>query len=196
MKNRAVKRLRIAHIANAQVRELRINMPSITYIEENGSGNDADRDSRTKSAHTPEPPARYDANSVPPVKPERPIGSDEMLEYRSARNLVTAAQIMALVSLLIGGVVLSAASMVVAIAASRKIKQTEPLHENQMLWQALKRASTIAIVMAVLALAANVVALIVIYPMVVDAIQSGEYASLFSGAPQTQSPSTNTSTWG
>ena len=169
-------------------------MPSITYIEENGSGADRDRVEEPSNVKTPEPPSRYNADQ-PPMRSNGPMRIDEDSGIRSVRRLVTIAQIMALVSLLIGGVLLGSAALVTAVVAMRKTKAI-PCAPDDYAWMALKRSAKIAIVIAVLALAANVAALVFIYPMVMDSIQSGEYSSLFSGAPQTQSPGSGTSTWG
>lgn len=103
------------------------------------------------------------------------------------RQLVSAAKIMALVSLVIGGVILSSASIIVAVVAYRRILQSSNLDDGMRLSD-LKRSAIAAIVVSVLALALNTAALAVIYPMVIEMLESGDYASLWgSSAPSTGS---------
>ena len=170
-------------------------MPSITYIEDNRSENEPGRDAEANERRSPEPPTRYSGNPGPAIQPGGQGPNSAIAEFASARRLVTIAQVMAIVSLLIGGVVLSTAALVVAIMALQKVRaHVYTDAQDQLTWQLLKRSTTIAIVVAVLALAANVAALIVIYPMLMEAIQSGEYTTLLGTAQTPNTP--GTSTWG
>ena len=171
-------------------------MPSITYIEDNGSDNDFNAEPKPNIQSAPEPPTRYDSNSMPPMPQNGSTHDSGYAEFASARRLVTAALVMALVSLVIGGVLLGTVSVIVAIIAFGKVRSNMLEDNGNQAWAALKRSATISIVVAVLALAANIAALIVIYPMVIEALQSGEYTSLLSGSAQTLNTGSNSSTWG
>ena len=170
-------------------------MPSITYIEENGSENNLDDHKSESGQKSPEPPTRYDTNKTPLLPPQGSPSVD-IADFASTRRLVTIAQIMAIVSLLIGGVFLSSAALIMAVVASSRAKSHLNDSESETVsWQLLKRSAMIAIVVSALALAANIAALMFIYPMVIEALQSGEYSSLISGSTQMPGDS-GTSTWG
>ena len=100
------------------------------------------------------------------------IDNDDAVEFKSARNYNIAAQIVALVSLIIGGVFASTVALM-----------------------ALKRAGMMAIVMSCVALVLNVVSLIILMPMVMQFVQTGDYSALFGNGPLAGSGSTST-TWG
>ena len=170
-------------------------MPSITYIEENGSDNNSDNLKSESGRNTPEPPTRFDANKTSSLPPQG-SPSTRASEFASTKRLVTIAQVMAIVSLLIGGVLLGTAALIVALVASSRVRSHQSDSGPEAVsWQSLKRSTTIAIVVTLLALAANIAALVIVYPMVIEAMQSGEYGSLLSGSAQMPG-NTGTSTWG
>lgn len=122
------------------------------------------------------------------------IGDADAVEFQNARNYNIAAQIVALVSLIIGGVFASSAALVLAIISYRKFTGIAGRIQNEDARRALKRAGAMAIIMSCVALALNVVSLIVLMPLVMQIAQTGDYSSLFGGAFGGSS-STNT-TWG
>lgn len=146
-------------------------------------------------AGAPEPPVRHGHGPRPgPVAPDG--GKRPRPELEAVRRTVAAARVMALVSLVIGGVVLSTAALVTAVAGYRKASAGAALGRSgeAASWLGMRRLAVAAIVMGAVALALNVAALAYVYPMVLDMVQSGDYASLWDGAGSTPSPST--SIWG
>ena len=165
---------------------------------------------------SPEPPERWKPDTSLPTKqktqsatpndPDVRVGiiasthvelvGPEIAVFESARRLVTASQICAIVSFFIGGVLLSSVAVVCAITAFRKLnsialgKPSEPAMQA-----ALRKAGYLAIVLAAIALVINIVALIVLYPIAMDALQSGSLSSLFGGL-SASGGSTGNSTWG
>ena len=123
------------------------------------------------------------------------------LEFAHALKLARIAQIMALVSLVIGGVLLATAAVVVAVISYRRsstLIDGSNFRMDTLALQALKRTAVIAIVMGVLALGVNAIALAMIYPTMMEMLQTGDYATLF-GDMQTDGASsagTSGSFWG
>ena len=168
------------------------------------------QNSRQEFGDRPEPPVGWRPNGVQnPIPSKNPmnqqhqvrigsvvftIGSDDAEEFRSARNLNIAAQIVALVSLIIGGVFASSVALVLAIMSYRKFSGIAEHMQAEDAIKALKRAGMLAIVMSCVALALNVVSLIVLMPMVMQIVQTGDYSALF-GNGVVGSGSTST-TWG
>lgn len=135
--------------------------------------------------------------NIPPQNPA-PMPPTLPMQLVSARKYVTAAQICAIVSLFIGGILLSSVSVVVAIIAYRKLADyarsasIDDLHRK-----ILVRPGLIAIAMCVFALALNVVSIIALYPYIEQIMQTGDYSSLFgTGGGQAPNAGSATSTWG
>ena len=161
--------------------------------------------SRVQSAHDrpdgrPEPPARYRPGEqgppyVPVNTPAQQASGDDP-ELRSTHNIILAATVMAIASLFIGGMLLSAAALALSVVgflkSSRKSLETQG--NRQPAWQSLKRRGFYAIVFSVLALALNIVFMALLYPYLVDAMETGDYSYLFGGG-QTSSGSAS-SVWG
>ena len=159
------------------------------------------RSNRLEGHDAPEPPSRYDGGarfSAPPDGSSNGTpGDGRNSQFDSTRRLVTASKIMAVVSLIIGGVLLSGAAFAVAISAFlRTRRMADDRREVHLPWHALKRSAVISVVISAFALVVNIVALVVFYPIAMDALQSGDYASLFANAPQSQPLGNGTSTWG
>ena len=93
------------------------------------------------------------------------IDNDDAVEFKSARNYNIAAQIVALVSLIIGGVFASTVALILAIISYRKFS----------------------------GIAGH--SLIILMPMVMQFVQTGDYSALFGNGPLAGSGSTST-TWG
>ena len=190
-------------------------MPNFSYNEDDWQEKPSEESSESRNGapgeesqnrNLPAPPSRYVAPSsdyqlqdnVPESYGSNPNGYvNPNSDFQSIRRMISAAQIMALVSLIIGGVILSTASVVVAIVAYRKsssFSSTGNPNESQAL---LKRSARIAIALGIGALALNAITLAMIYPALIEILQSGDYASLTGNANSVQ-PSTGsgTSTWG
>ena len=123
------------------------------------------------------------------------IDNDDAVEFKSARNYNIAAQIVALVSLIIGGVFASTVALILAIISYRKFLGIAGHMQDESVVRALKRAGMMAIVMSCVALVLNVVSLIILMPMVMQFVQTGDYSALFGNGPLAGSGSTST-TWG
>ena len=137
----------------------------------------------------PEPPSRYrpddDAFARGGSRPPQQNGMHEPdEEFDHVRKLLAAAQIMALVSIFIGGIVLSGAAVVVAIIGYRRTLKTLNERRGDVRWEALKRLGLAALAMAAIAFALNGIALALLYPSLIETLNSSEYSSLFSQAPQ------------
>ena len=159
----------------------------------------------------PEPPVNWRPNGTQNQVPQKnetnlqhqvrigsvmfTIGNADAVEFKSARNYNIAAQIVALVSLIIGGVFASTVAIVLAIISYRKFSGIAEHMQEESVARALKRAGMMAIVMSCVALALNVVSLIVLMPMVMQIVQTGDYGALFGGGSIAGSGSTST-TWG
>lgn len=173
-------------------------MPSEPYNNDEQQPENQGTDAKQEPG-APEPPVRYDANRQPmPVFVNPGNQSFAALEYQKINRLLTAAQIMAPVSLFIGGVLLSGAAVIVSIIARQRSSamRAQELPEAP-LWILLNKRAMVAIVMSLIALAVNVVALVYLYPMMVEMMQTGDYSSLFGGG-QASAPSGNSggSVWG
>ena len=170
---------------------------------------------RDQQGQVPSPPSSWNPNVQPPQiahdasssdkvqvenagQPGR-LSQEEALLFGEARKFITAAEIMSIVSLIVGGVVLSGASLVVAILGYRKLSAIAANHrEDAQARTIVLRPGIIAIGMAALALGLNAAALMALYPMIMSALQSGDYTSLMPGtaAPPTSSGAAIDPRWG
>lgn len=164
----------------------------------------------------PEPPERWkpgdrhSASSEPPPEenglPETKSGAlgatsveltgGDIAEFESARRLVTVSQVSAVVSLLVGGVLLSTVALVCAIVAYRKfdgIASRKEAHPDMQ--RALRRVGAVAIVFSAVILVINAVALCLLYPVFMERLQAGGFGSLLGGFGSSGGGAGN-STWG
>jgi len=140
-----------------------------------------------------------DQMAQPNPNPDTVTPGKELIEFLNARRMVVAAQVMAAVSLIIGGVVLSSAAFIVAVIGyrqvSKKLASAGPSVDKR--WLLLKRSATVAIVAAIAALVFNAVVLIVVFPELVQMLQSGEYWSYLNGGEARHAqPGSTSSVWG
>ena len=151
-------------------------------------------DERGRKTGAPEPPKSYRADSSPETR-ENDNHADVMpnreSEFESARKLANASKIMAFVSLFIGGVALSSAALITSVIALRKTKTMPSDHATA---QALKRSVWASVVISGLALAFNVIEFVYVYPIIMEAAKTGDYAALF-GNSSSSAPS-GSSFWG
>ena len=111
------------------------------------------------------------------------LGPEDSLEFSRARKFITASQVVALVSLFIGGVLLSAVAIVLAVIGFRKLTAiAEKCIEEFEVRRAFKRPGLVAIALSVGALVINAISIIVFYPLLLQALQQGDFASVFTGA--------------
>ena len=159
---------------------------------------DVDDTKRHKNSDSPEPPPNYSGNSQLPINfnqdARNPSDSAAFFEFQSTRRMISAAQIMSLVSLVIGGVLLSSAALVVAIIAYRKVsnrvRSTKP--ETNTPWVLLKKTCIVAIAMSCIALAANTASMVLFYPTFIQALQTGDFSS-YLGMNGLSNPGTSSS---
>lgn len=154
----------------------------------------------------PDPPAGWNQSSQPPqLNPQRntpqnpdipdmgvvgrtvfKLTEQEALTFSSARKFITASQVAAVVSLVIGGVLLSSIAVVLAIIGFRKLNEIARGHTDQIEAHfALRRSGILAIGISVAALIINAVSLIFFYPMVVESLSAGGFGGLFPGGTST-----------
>ena len=117
----------------------------------------------------------------------------------SAQTLTTIALIASPVSLIIGGVLLSGAAHICALVAQSKVRMALLLMDEPTFMASRLRTQTrIAVFVSLGAMVANVVYLILMFPIMMDVIQSGDIQQLTErfGAAQQGSSSASSSVWG
>ena len=160
-----------------------------------GGGASSETPREEEQRQGPVPPVRYNPNAqLPPVNPPGSGGGNQVgdsQEFFRARRMITVAQIMALVSIFIGGMLLSSAAIVVAILAYQKARtglnyQIDNATGQDVAWALLKRSATIAIILGVSALIANAAILIIFYPTLLETFQAGDFSAITGSAPSGQ----------
>ena len=141
-----------------------------------------------------------DEQNKPPQPPNpQQFNFNDGRELKSAQNLVIAASITGPISMIIGGVALGVVGLVCGILAYRKlrvlIKQGGPF---SLMAARLRTACIVALVVTGIALVLNTITIITIYPLMVEALETGDYSKLY---PQGATPSiggsgSGNSTWG
>ena len=103
-------------------------------------------------------------------------------ELRRARNFIVGSQVGAVISVFLGGIALSTISMIIAIIGYRKITAlARDCNMKPDVAQRLKRSAILAIGVCAVALAFNVVTIVVFYPVLMEALQQGNVSGLFGG---------------
>lgn len=122
----------------------------------------------------------------------------EAKELRAAQNLVMVGSIAGPVSLFIGGVVLSTAGVVCALLGLRKLNALAKRKTEVSLFAfRLRRSAVVALAICGVALVLNAISFIVMFPLVMEAVESGDYGDLIPNVGGTGSTSSGTnSTWG
>lgn len=136
---------------------------------------------------SPEPP-RHNSNTPQPNK-------QDMHELKTAQNLILVSSLAAAVSLLIGGVFLSGAGFICGFIALRKLNElTKKSGAIRTAAVNLKRSCYIALVFCAVAFILMAIYAYLATPVILEALESGEYDNLLNGpAPNT---SQDTSAWG
>ena len=98
----------------------------------------------------------------------------------------------------LGGIVLSTIAVILAFMGLSKLNAFANAHSlEQSARLTLRKPGVLAVGMCVFALIFNIISLIVLYPIVMQSLQSGDLSGLFGagqgGAP---SPGAGSSTWG
>lgn len=147
------------------------------------------------------PPGDYGANQQPRMaaigKTVFSVNDEQVQAFESARKLMMAAQITAIVSLFLGGIFLSMVSVVLAVVSNSRFRNIASTVAGDEAQTALRRTGTSVIVLSAAALVLNVLSFIFIYPMIMQVVQTGDYSSILGplggNAP---SGTSGTSTWG
>lgn len=104
----------------------------------------------------------------------------DLMDLNSARTLSTVATIAGPVSFIIGGVALSSVALVCAILALVKVRRvlgrSEGPHRNFA--KVVRQTSIMGIVISSIALALNVIGLVTMIPILMEAMQTGDYSAI------------------
>lgn len=143
---------------------------------------------------------RNDGQTPPPEGPSAPSGSqpggepskgpgapeppsEGMVSLRSIQTLVTVSIIAGPVSMIVGGVLLSAVALGCAVAALAKVRRVKaPEGSDGALVQAVRRQAMVGVGIGVVALTLNAVSVALILPAFIEAAQTGDLSSLLGGA--------------
>ena len=148
------------------------------------------------SAEHPGSDAAHDANGTVTGaigKVRFQLKGTEIADFRRARSYTMVAQIVALVSLFLGGVLASAVAVGFAIAANGKLAKLAAARPNEPdVQRALMRSGVIVIVLSAAALLLNAVSIVYLYPYINDILQSGSVG----GVPSPAASGSGSVTWG
>ncbi|MEG2260082.1 MAG: hypothetical protein RR997_00970 [Raoultibacter sp.] len=153
--------------------------------------NDEENKTPEQNNTVPEAPQQSSQPVLPQPTPQ------EVKMLKNAQTMIIAGNIAGPVSLMFGGVLLSSVALIVEIMARVKLnKLTRSKTQLAQPASRLKRANIVGIVICAAALALNIYAAFIMYPIVMEAVQSGDYANLLNGDFSTKPPETSGSTWG
>ena len=139
------------------------------------------------------------ANSQPkpPSNTPVPFSESDAQLLETARKYISISRICAVVSLFLGGIVLSSISVILAFIGLSKINAYANRHSlEQSARLVLRRPGVLALGMCVFALVFNIVSLIVLYPIVMQSLQSGDFSGLFGSGQGGASLGSSSSAWG
>lgn len=133
-----------------------------------------------------------------PSSMQLPISETDAQLLETARKYISISQICAVVSLFLGGIVLSTIAVILAFMGLSKLTAFANAHSlEQSARLALRRPGVLAVGMCVFALIFNIISLIVLYPMVMESLQSGDFSGILgSGQGGAPSSGAGSSTWG
>lgn len=147
--------------------------------------------------HQPEPPVRYDPNQV--IDDDHRQDQTPLIPRNLTPELVSASRFMLAggiagpLSMLVGGSLLAAISLVLAIIGYRKAAAASDDADPGSI-QLLLRFGRAAIGVCIVALIVNVFVMIFVYPTLIESFSTGDANQLLGGG-DTSSGSGN-STWG
>lgn len=152
----------------------------------------------------PEPPSVSENNGKPGVSrgsnapgngPGFQPNANDLKDLKTSQTLVMVASIAGPVSLFIGGVLLSTVGLVCAIIGLRKLSVLSG-RQTGIAAMALrfKRSAIIGLVVCGIALILNAISFYLMFPVILDMVESGDYAGLISDTGTGAAGST--STWG
>lgn len=188
--------------------------------EENKNSNNLDPDSQND---LPKPPAGYQenpnneqsaghhsneadsqfANTTPKTQPQAQtldVSSDELIVLQSIKRYSLFAIVGSGFSFIIGGTLLSLLALWCGFTAFRKTRafcQTHETTDDQQMTlfcKLLKRRAIVALIFSGFAVAMNIIAIVMIYPYLQEAMTTGDYSSILGGSATNIGGSS--STWG
>ena len=115
----------------------------------------------------------------------------------SARKQINIAYIAGPISLILGGLLLGTVGLILGILAWRKLNAL--VRKQSLLAQDAKlliKSAKIAIVVCAIAMVLNFVSFIIVYPQIMEMIDSGQFDYLISSSTGATGTSTSGSTWG
>ncbi len=118
----------------------------------------------------------------------------ETSDMRRTRSLMSIGMILAIVSLVIGGVLLSTVALILGIIGYRTATRYASTTSGQMQanWVILRKSARIALIMSICALVLNAISMIYLYPIMLDFLQMNG----FGDASIMGSSSSGSSVWG
>lgn len=124
--------------------------------------------------------------------------SDALKQYTGGQTLTTVAMIAGPVSLIIGGVLLSAVAIVCAYLAYRKLSAVAQGNSTYTKVAAsMQKTARVAIIIGAVALVLNFISMMYVLPMVMEMMNTGEVSTnLFGGSTTTGTAGSTSSTWG
>ena len=124
------------------------------------------------------------------------LKGSEISDFKAAKNYFLASTSLSIISLFFGGIILSLLAIICAIASRSRFDNVSRKHAGEPEVQAaLQRSGKIALVVAICILVINIIALIYLYPMLVETMQNGGLDVLGGSSATTGSGSGN-GTWG
>lgn len=122
---------------------------------------------------------------APPV-PDHGQASDQfdLMELNSARTLATVATIAGPVSFIIGGVALSTVALVCAILALVKARRVaaKPRSEHGSYANVVRQTAIMGLFISAVALVLNIIGLVTMLPILMEAMQTGDYSAILGDA--------------
>lgn len=140
-----------------------------------------------------------DQNQIPQA-PQPSSPQDDERELKRAQNLTIAASILGPVSLFFGTVLTSGAGIACAILALRKILKIEKAEGPlRIAAKRMKVLSIVTLVVCSLAFILSAITIWLLYPIVLEAVETGDYSALMNGSTGSglgDGSTKGSSTWG
>ncbi|MEG2934654.1 MAG: hypothetical protein RR842_13845 [Gordonibacter sp.] len=141
--------------------------------------------------NAPQPP-----QAPEPAHSQLPPSDQDVRSLKVAQNLIMVASLAGPISLFFGGFWLSAAGLVCGIIGFRKFKALIQSQSSiSSVATRFKKSSIVSIVICSIVTVLNVVSAVILYPIVLQALETGDYANFMPGTG-TGTPSGGNSTWG
>lgn len=137
------------------------------------------------TSQTPEPNRRY------------PQAQPGYAEVKKVQNLALAASVCGPVSVFIGGMLLSGIGIGCAFAGMRKADKIEPQgNEVEAAVKRARKSCIVAMVICAVAFVLNALYAFYLYPVLIEAVQSGDVSSLINNGAMGEGSASSSSTWG